>query len=492
MEEREIDLLDMIADILSHWRGLVVALVIGAVLMGGLSYVKSYQNIQNIQNAQPIEEETTLDAATVEKQLMQLEETLEESQKAAVLTTMDDEREYIWKENYAENSVYIQLDPFNIAQRQLVYQIRTTEENQNQSLGTTYGDVLDNVGMYNWVEEKTGVPAAYVKELITVSTTSAISIANDQFAGTVGTDRLKITVIQKDEESCKELSDAVKAYVEQQKATLATEVGNHELILLSESAGMTLGMDVMNRQIDYGNQVSNLRSGIASAKAGFTADQAKYYDLLTWEEGMDEAEIVQKDTVEEQTVAVSPSVSKKYILLGAVLFAFVYAGILFLVYIFNSKLRVSDELQNLYHIPQIGVVVKDSKKKFILDKWVDDLRHYGKRKFDAEQSMELAFAAVKIAAVKNKLNTICLMGCNLEAGAGSVCENLKTALEKEGINVTVLDNVLYNAESMEKIEAMTGVVLVEKAGSTLYNEIANELALLKRQDVAVLGGIIVE
>lgn len=492
MEEREIDLLDMIADILSHWRGLVVALVIGAVLMGGLSYVKSYQNIQNIQNAQPIEEETTLDAATVEKQLMQLEETLEESQKAAVLTTMDDEREYIWKENYAENSVYMQLDPFNIAQRQLVYQIRTTEENQNQSLGTTYGDVLDNVGMYNWVEEKTGVPAAYVKELITVSTTSAISIANDQFAGTVGTDRLKITVIQKDEESCKELSDAVKAYVEQQKATLATEVGNHELILLSESAGMTLGMDVMNRQIDYGNQVSNLRSGIASAKAGFTADQARYYDLLTWEEGMDEAEIVQKDTVEEQTVAVSPSVSKKYILLGAVLFAFVYAGILFLVYIFNSKLRVSDELQNLYHIPQIGVVVKDSKKKFILDKWVDDLRHYGKRKFDAEQSMELAFAAVKIAAVKNKLNTICLMGCNLEAGAGSVCENLKTALEKEGINVTVLDNVLYNAESMEKIEAMTGVVLVEKAGSTLYNEIANELALLKRQDVAVLGGIIVE
>lgn len=489
MEEREIDLLDMIADILSHWRGLVVALVIGAVLMGGLSYVKSYQNIQN---AQPIEEETTLDAATVEKQLLQLEETLEESQKAAVLTTMDDEREYIWKENYAENSVYMQLDPFNIAQRQLVYQIRTTEENQNQSLGTTYGDVLDNVGMYNWVEEKTGVPAAYVKELITVSTTSAISIANDQFAGTVGTDRLKITVIQKDEESCKELSDAVKAYVEQQKATLATEVGNHELILLSESAGMTLGMDVMNRQIDYGNQVSNLRSGIASAKAGFTADQAKYYDLLTWEEGMDEAEIVQKDTVEEQAVAVSPSVSKKYILLGAVLFAFVYAGILFLVYVFNSKLRVSDELQNLYHIPLIGVVVKNSKKKFILDKWVDDLRHYGKRKFDAEQSMELAFAAVKIAAVKNKLNTICLMGCNLEAGAGSVCESLKTALEKEGINVTVLDNVLYNAESMEKVEAMTGVVLVEKAGSTLYNEIANELALLKRQDVAVLGGIIVE
>ena len=161
-------------------------------------------------------------------------------------------------------------------------------------------------------------------------------------------------------------------------------------------------------------------------------------------------------------------------------------------YIFNSKIRVSDELQSLYHIPQIGTIVKDSGKKFIVDKWVDDLRHYGKRKFSAEQSVELAFAAVKIAAVKNGLNNICLMGCNLSAGADAACESLKAALEKEGITVTVLDNLLYNAEVMEKVETMAGVVLVEKAGSTLYNEIASELALLKRQEITVLGGIIVE
>lgn len=33
MQTREIDLLDMIADVLSHWRGLIVALVLGAVLL---------------------------------------------------------------------------------------------------------------------------------------------------------------------------------------------------------------------------------------------------------------------------------------------------------------------------------------------------------------------------------------------------------------------------------------------------------------------------
>lgn len=489
MEEREIDLLDMIADILSHWRGLLVALIIGAVLMGGFSYVKSYRNIQSTPT---VEEEPELDELAVEEQLTQLEDSLSDSEKAAVLTTVDDEREYLYKDKYFQESVYMQLDPLDIVQTELVYRIQAEDEGLAQHLGTLYKNIVGGVGLYDWVEQQTGIDAAYAAELISVSTNPEIFVRNGANIST-GSDNLKVTVIQKDEETCGQLAAAVSSYMEQQQKNLVKELGNHELILLSETSGKIISTDMMARQIDYGNQVSNLRSGIASAKAGFTADQQKYYDLLTWEEETREAEMDQKDTTtEEEPVLASPSVSKKYVLLGAVLFAFVYAGILFLIYIFNSKIRVSDELQSLYHIPVIGVVVKNSKKKFILDKWVDDLRYYGKRKFDAKQSMELAFAAVKIVAVKNKLNTICLMGCNLEAGAGSVCENLKTALEKEGVNVTVLDNVLYNAESMEKVEAMTGVVLVEKAGSTLYNEVANELALLKRQDITVLGGIIVE
>ena len=489
MEEREIDLLDMIADILSHWRGLLVALIIGAVLMGGFSYVKSYRNIQSTPT---VEEEPELDELAVEEQLTQLEDSLSDSEKAAVLTTVDDEREYLYKDKYFQESVYMQLDPLDIVQTELVYRIQAEDEGLAQHLGTLYKNIVGGVGLYDWVEQQTGIDAAYAAELISVSTNPEIFVRNGANIST-GSDNLKVTVIQKDEETCGQLAAAVSSYMEQQQKNLVKELGNHELILLSETSGKIISTDMMARQIDYGNQVSNLRSGIASAKAGFTADQQKYYDLLTWEEETREAEMDQKDTTtEEEPVLASPSVSKKYVLLGAVLFAFVYAGILFLIYIFNSKIRVSDELQSLYHIPLIGVVVKNSKKKFILDKWVDDLRYYGKRKFDAKQSMELAFAAVKIVAVKNKLNTICLMGCNLEAGAGSVCENFKTALEKEGVNVTVLDNVLYNAESMEKVEAMTGVVLVEKAGSTLYNEVANELALLKRQDITVLGGIIVE
>ena len=61
MKQREIDLRDMIVDILFHWKGLLVIMIVGAVLMGVLSYARSYRNVQ--QSAQVVEE-TKPDQAT--------------------------------------------------------------------------------------------------------------------------------------------------------------------------------------------------------------------------------------------------------------------------------------------------------------------------------------------------------------------------------------------------------------------------------------------
>lgn len=490
MEEREIDLLDMIADILSHWRGLLAALIIGAILMGGFSYVKSYRNVQRIQSV----EQEVLNRQSVDNQIEQLEQQLTPTQALAVQALIEQEKTYARQKAYMENSLSMQLDPEQIAERDLIYSITMENPEQSCLLTQVYTDLINSTSMYQWIEEKTGIAANVVGELVYTEAgrndRAVVNNARNCVAANPMKSNVKIIVRDAQEPDCDQLAEAVKEYMTEQQKTLEQRLGTHQLILLSDTGATVADANLRNLQRNSVNDLATLATAVGKAKTDLTAEQQQYYDLLTWEES-ETVEAEQSDVTGEQP-AVSPSISKKYVLLGAVLFAFVYAGILFLIYIFNSKIRVSDELQTLYHIPQIGVVVRDSGKQFVFDKWIDDLRHYGKRKFNAEQSMELAFAAVKIAAAKNRLNSICLMGCNLDAGAGKVCETLKTALEKEQLNVTVLDNVLYNAEAMEKVDAMTGVVLVEKAGSTLYNEIAGELELLKRQEIAVLGGIVVE
>lgn len=491
MQTREIDLLDMIADVLSHWRGMIVALVLGAVLLGSFSYMKSLRTVQNVQQPETVVQEE----ATVQEQLTYLEQSLDNNSRAAVLTVLDDEKEYDLTKTYSENSIYMQLTPLQTAQTELIYQVQTVDVNMEGQLGALYTSLLNNVGLYDWVGQQTGIEAGYVGELISAETVSSLTIQSKteklQQEMSLGTNCVKVSILQSDAEACQKLAEAVKAYISEEQKQLNNELGQHALILVSEATGSVMNKDLMDEQIKCRNEIASLQSTIAATKADFTEEQKKYYELLTWEEAEHSEQPAQNVTAEENPVP-TPAVSKKYVLLGAVLFAFVYAVVICMVYIFNTRLRESDELQSLYGIPQIGLVVRESGRKVFLDKWVDSLRHYGKRKFTAEQSMELAFAAIKITAVKNGLNNICLMGCNMSAGADKVCESLKAALEKEQIGVSVLDNVLYDAEAMEKMDAMQGVVLVEKAGSTLYNEVAGELELLKRQDITVLGGIIVE
>ena len=76
--------------------------------------------------------------------------------------------------------------------------------------------------------------------------------------------------------------------------------------------------------------------------------------------------------------------------------------------------------------------------------------------------------------------------------AEQVCTQIKSALAKEQIDVCVLNNVLYDAEAMGRLESAEAAVLVETAGVTMYDEITQELQLLNRQKIEVLGGIVVE
>ena len=84
------------------------------------------------------------------------------------------------------------------------------------------------------------------------------------------------------------------------------------------------------------------------------------------------------------------------------------------------------------------------------------------------------------------------MGCDLKAGAEAVCRKLEVMLKQENITAVILDNVLYDAAAMDELENAKGIVLVEKAMSTMYDEISRELELASRQGIKVLGGIIVE
>ncbi|MCH5342741.1 MAG: hypothetical protein J1E64_01790 [Acetatifactor sp.] len=487
MEEREIDLIDLTVDILSHWRGILVCMLAGALLLGGFSYVRSYQRMGEILGGAGLSGENV----SSEEQLEVLEQELTDTEKAAVYTVINDEQKYASYQQYVESSVLMQMDPYNIYEVILLFKIQIDDMGQSYMLKSVYEDLINGVGLCQWIEGQTGISASSAAELISAKGSSSITVINGLQEAEIGNDCLKVTIAHYDETECERLTQCVKDYMEQQYEYLSQELGAHEVVLLSESAGIIMDTGVRDRQLSYANDKITLLTNCAKAKDAFTENQQAYYELL---KAGDEVLKEDEKSDEGTEIAVAkPSVSVKYVVVGAVLFAFVYAGVFLVLYVLSGKLRTADELQRLYNISQMGLIVKDGeKKKFFIDRWIDALRNWNKRQFTREQSLELAAAAVKISAGKQELDTICLMGCDLKAGADVVCQELKQRLEQENLAVKILDNVLYDASVMEELESAKGIVLVEKAGSTMYNEISRELELASRQGIKVLGGIVVE
>ena len=97
-----------------------------------------------------------------------------------------------------------------------------------------------------------------------------------------------------------------------------------------------------------------------------------------------------------------------------------------------------------------------------------------------------------MATERKGLKSVHLLGCDLKEQSLTVCEQIRDSLGNNNIQAVILNNVLYDAAAMSSLDNAEEVVIVEKADSTLYVEIEQELELLKREEISVLGGIAME
>lgn len=101
MEEREISLVDLMADILLHWRGIIALMLIGGILMGGFSYVRSARSVQ-VQKAELENIET--DRTVI---LERMRDELTQAQLDNVESVLSYEEQYRTKEAYLKQSIRI-------------------------------------------------------------------------------------------------------------------------------------------------------------------------------------------------------------------------------------------------------------------------------------------------------------------------------------------------------------------------------------------------
>ena len=483
MRVREIDLFELFMTILLHWRSMIVALLCGAIALGGMSYIKSSQNVQR-QQAQLQREEQYLEELNSKSDAERREffvEKLSDEEIANVENAALYEQQYNNKLNYLESSEFMQADPLHMHTADLIYQVTTADMEQSYSIRDVYANLLRSGEVKKLMAT---VSNNKIDSVLSVVESSSVDLHNSNI--------LRVRIEYTEEDMCSTLAEAVADYITNKQSEITSVVGEHEIILIGESYAEIADTSLLDSQKSLKSDLINLRTAEMKLTNDFSADQQEYFTLIC----MQEQKAVE-DTQEpvQNITAAAPGVSKKYMLMGAILFVFIYAGILCLKCVANNKLSAKDDLQDLFGIPQLGVITKDQKKKKVfsfVDEWILKLYYHNRRRFDRAEAVELATVAIHMAAEKNELNTVYLVGTGMDQSTRQFCDTVQKELKSAGIEAVVAENILYNAESLKKLETAQGAVLVETVGKTMYTEILQELQLLDRQQIKVLGGITVE
>ncbi len=476
MHLREIDLLDLLMVILLHWRSMIIVMLCGAIALGGVSYLKSNQDIQRQYEKQ-----------LAEKSVVSSKELYSEKLTYEELTNVENaflyEQQYIAKEEYMKKSVFMQADSFHMYVSDLIYQINAIDTEHAYSITEVYQELLESGEIRNLLASTCEND---VDQLISTGEENTIDLHNSNI--------LHIQIKYPDESMCASLTHLVEEYILEKQGMIIASVGEHELKLIGDSCAEVLDYELLENQKTLKTELINIRTAEVKLTKEFSTEQQEYFNILCREN--DNQEIVEE--TQEQTYNATigtPSISKRYILFGAILFAFVYAGILCLKRILNNKLSIKDDLQELFGISNLGIIPKEQMKKKIfsfIDEGILNLYYPKRRKFDRVTSVELASVAVYTAAEKNNMDTVYLVGTEMCTEAIEFCKVLCIKLQENNVKGVVVENILYNAESLKKMEKAQVVVLVETAGKTMYEEICQELQLLDRQNIKILGGITVE
>lgn len=512
MEEREIDLVDLMVEILYRWKGIVIAAVIGAVLMGGFSYYRNSKAAASVAYE-------SMPAAQAKEYL---DRSVKAADKFAARQVINSEKSLRYYEEYFGESVLINLDPSAVPQAVLVYSVDGKDLSETENITELYLHILKSGGLAQKLAENDGsISPAAAAELIRISGTydpSSDTFASRAYGTMTGMPEsvpayepvsFVVTLRNRTPEAVSRMADAAQEYIEGLSKDKAFSGKSHTCTLAARSEGTVMDPELMERQRDLWDRMysySSQNNNASSAKDNLTGGALAYYNVLKELEDQPDAgkeaqaagettdEINAADAAVNVSVAApKASVSKKYVVIGFLAGAFVYAGIYLLMYLLDSRLHYTDDLGALYGISRIGSI-PDEKKwgRSAYTRWLRKIRDRGNRFFPQDKAVELSCTSIRSLAEKKELTSLCLIGCNMEGQTGEICSSIVSSVAADGIQAESIANILYDADALKKFCGYRGVVLIEKAGETMYEEILKELQTITEQGLTLIGALVVE
>ena len=477
-EEEEISLIELMVQLLSGWKKILLLALLFALLLGGYRGAKGLQ------------ERSAQGGSAEAEEKYQTELAAYEAQRTMLGGQIADVSESIRQNNdYRESSALMQLDPHNYAGASIVYYINagyTVDPNTTvqttdptASLVRAYETGLQQADFYQYLADalEGALTTANLQELVTVRAEADTAI-------------LSINVAAENLSQAETIEQAVQQYVEALQSEISGKVADHELQLLSSSSSssaFSYGMqDDGAAAAEEANAVTLKApvNSVAEKQQAFEDSQTQLSQRLT-----DLRK--QESSLEAPEAASSGQGLKlavlKFVLIGLVLGAFLGCGWITLDMLLGDRFCDEEELQQRYGLPLLGSL-RRFPEKGLMNRLCAMLA--GDQSRQSDMTALAAFAQANVAASLRSKKTGTAEAPVLLTG--SQCEKLSAlsaALQaKSGTDsYRLCGDILRDPAAVAMLQPGTRLVICEEKGCASRQTILNELRKLRSLGCDVLG-----
>lgn len=484
-QERIITIGDLVREIIRKLWLVVVAAIVFALIFGGYKYAKDSKSAASSASS---------DASDMKVELSEKEQ----KEVNNVLTIQDNMNQ---QQEYVDNSVLVQIDPFNESKVTLQYHFDTDytpsssndpEDYSSDLLNAYMGYVNNGALSSDLVNAGEDLDVQYIGELLNCTSDTdnknSTSDSSNSITLNAATNSFDITVIYSNEEDCRELASKIVKCVEDYQKSLNKSVGAHTLTLVDQSYARVVDKSLITYKYDRTNSIVSMRDRVKELSEKLTAQQQSVVDKYS-KESTDKAKASADDKKDTQNTTPSVSISKKYVGLGGIAGIILACLYIIIAYVSRGTINKAEDIQYLYNVRIAGTMKGKGKKKFT-DKL--ELNPGSGAKLSPEAEQKLLLANLKVSCEKEQIQKLMITGTAVAHLDAAEKQQLVDGLKAAGVEVYVADSLLTSAEAIEKLAEYSHVLFVEQTHTSKYQNIAAELKICMEQKINVLGVVVLK
>lgn len=455
----EINLKDLLLSVLLHWKKILAAALVMAILASVLVGVKDFIALSDKDASAAKSDEYNRLVEDYERSSAQLQKKIE-----------DTELELVRQEKYRETALMLLIDPYDVYTEKFSYFVDTNYE----IVPSQY---------YQNPDYTATIASAYVSEIEGMDFDSVLSNAgktkyttyNPVSGNTLklvnavakGSGIVEITIYGDNDEQLDIIKDSIVETLTAKQAEFSRLIGNHSLELISSGRKVSVNKEFVALKEAFNKNFETLTADLDDAKTSLS------------ELSMPANTVPSGKNLVKRTI--------KYFVIGGVVGAFLACFALALYLVGSNKMMNPEELTRRFSVPVLGMMNSDAmpKVKSLLARGLGVVPNAS-----SEDAAEYIASSFKLHTKDKPYKKLVLVGTASEEDMDKVRDSISPLLE--GVEIVVAGDTNKSPKALREIADDATIVCVEKWQKSNMNDIENEVRTVKAAGNSPVGVVVVD